>query len=212
MAPKQTDPQFKLRMTPEIKDAIEAAAKADNRSMNAEILSRLEDSFRKSDLAETPIELKTLRLDPKIRFMLEFVARLKGQTITTVIERAIQDAADLAQIKRNNGRIYTWKNFWDVEQGVRDILISGEQTLRPTFKEEKRLEFTSKYWPFFFTDVDKVIMQRHYISVLWNRIDEFIEFDEDPNITDFWAAGYAMENTLKSVQLTPPKWKELLGV
>ncbi|PWE56846.1 hypothetical protein DEM27_10330 [Metarhizobium album] len=45
MAPKQTDPQFKLRMTPEIKEAIEAAAAANNRSMNAEILSRLDDSF-----------------------------------------------------------------------------------------------------------------------------------------------------------------------
>ncbi len=157
-------------------------------------------------------ETLTLRLDPKTRFILEFLARLRGQTITTVFERAIQDAADLAQIKRNNGRIYTWKNFWDVEQGIRDILISGEQTLRPTFEEEKRLEFTSKYWPFFFTDVDKVIMQRHYISVLWNRIDEFIEFDEDPKINDFWAAGRAMENTLKAARLTPPKWKELLGV
>lgn len=52
MAPKQTDPQFKLRMTPEIKDAIEAAAKANNRSMNAEILSRLEDSFKKPNMSE----------------------------------------------------------------------------------------------------------------------------------------------------------------
>ena len=52
MAPKQTDPQFKLRMTPEIKDAIEAAAKANNRSMNAEILSRLEDSFVKRNMSE----------------------------------------------------------------------------------------------------------------------------------------------------------------
>jgi len=60
MAPKQTDPQFKLRMTPEIKDAIEAAAKANNRSMNAEILSRLERSFKKSDLSKTVTELETI--------------------------------------------------------------------------------------------------------------------------------------------------------
>ena len=60
MAPKQTDPQFKLRMTPEIKDAIEAAAKANNRSMNAEILSRLERSFKESDLSKTLTELETI--------------------------------------------------------------------------------------------------------------------------------------------------------
>ena len=157
-------------------------------------------------------ETLTLRLDPKTRFMMEFLARLRGQTITTVFERAIQDTADLAQIQRNNGRIYTWKSFWDVEQGVRDILISGEQTLRPTFDEEKRLEFTKKYWPFFYEDTDKLIMQRHYISILWNGIDEFIELDEFQKPIDYWAAGYVMENALKAVQVTPPKWKELLGV
>ncbi|NML75274.1 Arc family DNA-binding protein [Rhizobium sp. S-51] len=45
MPPKQTDPQFKLRMTPEIKDAIETAAARNNRSMNAEILARLQASI-----------------------------------------------------------------------------------------------------------------------------------------------------------------------
>ena len=56
MAPKQTDPQFKLRMT----DAIEAAAKANNRSMNAEILSRLEDSFEKPNMSEMVKTLEDL--------------------------------------------------------------------------------------------------------------------------------------------------------
>ena len=42
MAPKQTDPQFKLRLTPEVKETIEKAASQNNRSMNAEILARLE--------------------------------------------------------------------------------------------------------------------------------------------------------------------------
>jgi len=46
MAPKQTDPQFKLRLTPEVKEAVEKAASLNGRSMNAEILFRLEYSFR----------------------------------------------------------------------------------------------------------------------------------------------------------------------
>ena len=49
MTPKQTDPQFKLRMTPEIKSAIEAASALSGRSMNAEILFRLEQSFREDE-------------------------------------------------------------------------------------------------------------------------------------------------------------------
>ena len=44
--PKQTDPQFKLRMTQSLKDHIEAAAETNNRSMNAEIVARLEESFK----------------------------------------------------------------------------------------------------------------------------------------------------------------------
>lgn len=39
------DPQFKLRVSPELRDEIERAAKANNRSMNAEIVARLQSSF-----------------------------------------------------------------------------------------------------------------------------------------------------------------------
>ena len=45
MTSKQTNPQFHLRMTPEIKAALERAAAMNERSMNAEILARLEGSF-----------------------------------------------------------------------------------------------------------------------------------------------------------------------
>jgi len=52
--PKQTDPQFKLRFTPELRDQIETAAKANNRSMNAEIVARLED-YPRISLLETAL-------------------------------------------------------------------------------------------------------------------------------------------------------------
>ena len=45
MAEDQTKLQFRIRMTPEIKGAIVAAAARNNRSINAEILARLEGSF-----------------------------------------------------------------------------------------------------------------------------------------------------------------------
>lgn len=40
--PKQTDPQFKLRLPASLKEQIEQAAAESNRSMNAEIVRRLE--------------------------------------------------------------------------------------------------------------------------------------------------------------------------
>ncbi|MER3352466.1 MAG: Arc family DNA-binding protein [Hoeflea sp. D1-CHI-28] len=42
---KQTDPQFKLRLPAELKARIEKAAFDNNRSMNAEIVHRLDSTF-----------------------------------------------------------------------------------------------------------------------------------------------------------------------
>jgi hypothetical protein len=43
------DPHFRLRIPEALKDQVEASAKANNRSMNAEIISRLERSFDLDD-------------------------------------------------------------------------------------------------------------------------------------------------------------------
>lgn len=40
------DPQMKLRLPPEMRDQLKEAAEANKRSMNAEIVSRLQDSFQ----------------------------------------------------------------------------------------------------------------------------------------------------------------------
>lgn len=67
-APKQTDPQFKLRLPPELKAKIEAVASDNNRSMNAEMLVRLEASFERETaaaerIAEQAVEMIRRRLD-----------------------------------------------------------------------------------------------------------------------------------------------------
>jgi hypothetical protein len=45
MPPKQTDPQFKLRLNKGLFEAIKDSAALNNRSINAEIIDRLEYSF-----------------------------------------------------------------------------------------------------------------------------------------------------------------------
>jgi len=60
---KQTDPQMKLRFPPELKAQIEASAKENNRSMNAEIVARLQESFTEKRFTEgrmTALEIKSL--------------------------------------------------------------------------------------------------------------------------------------------------------
>lgn len=45
MSVNQTDPQYKLRWSEELRDKVAASAKEHNRSMNADIVARLEESF-----------------------------------------------------------------------------------------------------------------------------------------------------------------------
>ncbi|MBV7417901.1 Arc family DNA-binding protein [Comamonas sp. CMM03] len=56
------DPQMKIRLPADLKDQIEAASKQSGRSMNAEIVARLEGSFNASSVAResVPRILETL--------------------------------------------------------------------------------------------------------------------------------------------------------
>lgn len=60
MPPKQTDPQFKLRLPPDVRAEIEAAAARNMRSLSAEILARI-DGSRETDITWLKSEMTRLR-------------------------------------------------------------------------------------------------------------------------------------------------------
>jgi hypothetical protein len=49
---RDTGTQHKLRMPPELKEKLFSSAREMNRSLNAEMVARLEQSFEKEDIAE----------------------------------------------------------------------------------------------------------------------------------------------------------------
>lgn len=54
----QTDPQYKVRMPPELKEKIVKSAKEHNRSINADIVARLQESFDRPTIsANAPVEV-----------------------------------------------------------------------------------------------------------------------------------------------------------
>jgi hypothetical protein len=57
------DPPVRIRLSPELKDSIQQAAKANHRSMNAEIASRLENSLKEP--AKGSSWIKTAKLHSK---------------------------------------------------------------------------------------------------------------------------------------------------
>ncbi|MEN3930693.1 hypothetical protein WJT86_06395 [Microvirga sp. W0021] len=156
-------------------------------------------------------ETLTIRLDTKNRFMLDFMARLKGQTITMVIERALADAAERTVIHKKspfsrNDYSENWKDYWDVNEGIRSLKIYQENELFPTYEEEKRLQFTKIHHVFFYKDNTFSIFIPHYIEILWPRIDEFIKLWDETKSKDYFEAGMEMLRAISEAGLRPPTW------
>jgi len=54
MSENQRDPQYKLRWSEELREKVTQSAKEHNRSMNADIVARLEESFTSGLVASDP--------------------------------------------------------------------------------------------------------------------------------------------------------------
>jgi len=153
-------------------------------------------------------ETLTIRLDPKSRFILEYLSRLKGQSITTVVERAIVAAASQEMVEDPEFPTHpdNWQRFWDVSDGCRALRMAERPEFFPTYEEEKRLAFAREHWPFFWSKPDRKRFLNHYVDVLWPRIDEFVQMHEDQKANNYFAAGAAMQTALKDAKLKAPEW------
>jgi hypothetical protein len=153
-------------------------------------------------------ETLTIRLDPKTRFILEYLSRLKGQTITTVVERAIVGAAsqEMVHDPRYPDQPDSWQRFWDVSDGCRALRMAERSDFFPTYEEERRLAFAKEHWPFFFQNEKRDSFINHFVEVLWPRIDEFLQLHDDEKANDYFAAGKAMQEALRKAKLQAPDW------
>lgn len=151
-------------------------------------------------------ETLTIRLDPKTRFMLEFISRVKGQTITTVVERALVEAAATVKIKGGFGPT-DWKAFWDVSEGIRALRIAAVEDAFPTYDEERRYNFAKIHYDFFWERIEGIeAFNRINIDVLWPSIDKYIDWWEVSRDADYWAAGRKMADDLSDAGIEPPTW------
>jgi len=148
----------------------------------------------------------SLRLDPKTKFVIEFMARLKGQTMTTVVERAIVEAAEQATIHDYNDS-RTWDHYWHVNEGVRTINVIKEKKLFPTFEEEYLLSFIRTHAPFFYADPSELQFPLVWaFEILWPRIQEFLQLWTNTKSSDYFAAGQAMNAAIQGAGLEPIEW------
>lgn len=152
----------------------------------------------------TKTQTLSLRLDPKTKFTLEFIARIKGQTLTTIVERAIREACDQVTIGRGNEK-FSWQSFWDPEEGVRTLKLLACEDYPSTYDEDDLREFTKTHWGFFYSSEDAKAPHRAFVGILWPKIDDYRRIWQQRD-SDYWAAGKAMAADLLAAKVSPPTW------
>lgn len=146
-------------------------------------------------------ESLTIRLDPKMRFALEFVARIKGQTITKVIERAIVDRADSEKVIKPPERGgdftgFTWRDYWDVSEGIRAVNLARDEDTHPTFDEEEMWDFVKTHSGYFFHDSDMKFPKRGSFDVLWPLMPTLLAIWEETKATNRQSVKSVMDTAL----------------
>lgn len=73
-----------------------------------------------------------------------------------------------------------------------------------TFEEDELRDFTSAHSEFFYVGKD----QPHcaYLDILWPSIDQFLSTWRTTKASDYWAAGRAMVDALRTAKVIAPEW------
>ena len=150
-------------------------------------------------------EVLSMRMDPKTRFLVDVLAKHRGQSISTVVERAILEAADNAMIGDPSDN-KTWRHYWHISEGVRALHIAADKNLYPTYEEECLVIFARIHWPFFYTSSDCKTVKAWSVDVIWPRIDYFLNLWEEAKSSNYFATGRAMQKVLSDAGLNAPEW------
>ena len=151
-------------------------------------------------------ETLSLRLDPKTKFMLDFMARVEGQSITTVVERAVHKVADRVGVGAFDSEEKTWASFWDASEGVRTLNLLADPHYPTNFEEDELLSFAKTHWPFFYTSDRANSTRRPYVDILWPKIDHYLGLWREMRQSNYWAAGEAMRADLEAARVAAPNW------
>lgn len=85
--------------------------------------------------------------------------------------------------------------------------MAGDYRYRSTYEEEYIYDFCLKHKSFFWGDTrSRGSINEAYLEVLWPKIDEFLAIWSNSKATNYFAAGHAMQETLKEAGLEPPQW------
>ena len=148
----------------------------------------------------TKTDSLTLRIDPRFRFALEVLSRMRGQKLTAVVERTV-----LAQAAMLRSEGVDWPSLWHPVEAVRMLRLARTPELHPTFEEESRAAFCQTWWPFFYLDRQATSEHEARLSCLWPAVDDFVQLFEQTRSTDFFSVARRMTEALTSAGLKGPE-------
>ena len=139
--------------------------------------------------------------------MLEFAARANGQSITSFIEKAVQDAASQIDVSPPHvGGMKGWRQYWDPNEGIRTIKMISDGDIKTSAEEDELLSFLTNHRPFFWLDENRQYPAQHYVVILWPKIDDYFNTWKNTQSTSYWAAGKSMAQALESAGVAAPTW------
>jgi hypothetical protein len=151
-------------------------------------------------------ETLSLRLDPKTKFMLDFLARVQGQSITTVVERAVHQVASRVSVAPFDENDKTWAMFWDASEGIRTLKLIADPHYPTNYEEDELLSFAKVHWPFFYLTEKTITPKQSYVDLLWPKIDLYLDLWRTLRQENYWAAGEAMRADLLAAKIAAPDW------
>lgn len=132
-------------------------------------------------------EVVTVRLDQKLRFAAEIVARKQRRTLSSFIEWAIEQAVSKEIVQINDHDIQeataleVTAKIWDVDEADRFIKFAETCPTLLNFKEE-RLWKTIKETPYFFQHVEKEDDSPNS-KLIWDTCSSNIRFER---VREYW--------------------------
>jgi hypothetical protein len=147
----------------------------------------------------------SLRLDPKTKFILDFVVRLKGVRTTDLVARAIKEMADTTTV----GTGYeekNWLDYWHPEEGMRTLNLIFDKQIPTSFDEDEIAGFVRQHWQFFFNTSDLKNPVIVFVQVIWPQIDVYLDHWREHKSADRWATGSLMLQAIKGAGMQGPTW------
>lgn len=158
----------------------------------------------------TKTENLSIRLDPKTKFILDFVVRMKGVRTTDLVARAIKELADSTRIRGNDarGRDYekSWLDYWHPEEGVRTLNLIFDSDITTTFDEDELADFVRQHWEFFFISADYKNPAPTFVQVLWPEVQKYLDHWRENKSRSRWATGDLMLKAIKAADMRGPVW------